>query len=74
MIDFGILIALIISLMEVVKGFSLPKRFLPLISLMMGVLGALLILDYDIVTNVIYGLMMGLAASGLFDQSKILKK
>lgn len=74
MIDIAILIAITISLTEFAKRtFKVDKRYLPAISLFIGLIASVLYLDMSIKLQIAYGLMIGLSASGLFDQSKIVK-
>ena len=73
--DIAIIIAVVIGVTQLVKGLKIvPIRFLPLVSLIIGVAAGLLYGDGDLKTNILVGIMVGLSASGLFDQTKILTK
>ena len=68
-----VLIPLIIGLVEVLKYFGLPKRVLPIFSLVMGVLaGVFYVYPHDVRGGILVGLMMGLSASGMYSGGKAL--
>jgi hypothetical protein len=73
MFDIALIIAIVVALTQLVKSF-IPPKYLPLLSLVMGVVASIVYVDGDIKTQIGYGLMIGLSASGLFDQSKIVTK
>lgn len=65
------LIGLIVGLVEVLKKAGLPKKFLPLSSLILGVAaGTLYVYPANLKAGIIVGLMMGLSASGLYSGTK----
>jgi len=65
------LIGLIVGLVEVLKKAGLPKKFLPLSSLILGVAaGTLYVYPTNLKAGIIVGLMMGLSASGLYSGTK----
>jgi len=76
MFEITLIIAVVLALTEFVKRMGIiPNKYLPAISLVLGLLAGLFYVD--VVTfqeKVFYGLMIGLSSSGLFDQSKIVKK
>jgi len=75
MIDIALLIAVVIAVTEVVKKVAnVPHKYLPLVSLVLGVVGGVMYLDGDIKDVVLQGIIIGLSASGLFDQTKIIKE
>lgn len=67
-------IALIIGIAEVIKRLGLPKRWIPLIDLLLGLISGICVyglhLNYDIVESIVIGLAMGLSACGLFSGVK----
>lgn len=73
-ISFTILIAVVVALTQIVKGFGINSKYLPLVSLVLGVIGGVVFLDALLKETILYGIIIGLSASGLFDQSKIIKK
>lgn len=75
MFEFGLIIAVIVALNELFKrSLGVPKKYLPIISLVLGVLAGIFYLEGSLKEQVFYGLIIGLSASGLFDQSKIITK
>ena len=75
MVEVGVMIAVIVALVEMIKRIDLlPVKYLPLFSLVLGMLGGLIYWDGSLKEQIFYGMMTGLAASGLFDQSKIFSK
>jgi NhaP-type Na+/H+ or K+/H+ antiporter len=74
MVELGILIAVLIGIGQVAKQLGLPSKYLPLINLVLGIVGGLTILDGTVAEQVVYGAAMGLSASGLFDQTKIVTR
>ena len=72
MIDIALLIAVVIALTELFKRtLHVNSRYLPLISLILGIIAGIIYLDGDIKDVALQGIIVGLSASGLFDQSKI---
>lgn len=64
-------IPLILGVVEVFKGVGLPKRFLPLLSLSLGILaGIFYVYPDDLRSGVIVGIVYGLSASGLYSGTK----
>ena len=74
MIDIALLIAVVVALTELGKRtFKVPARYLPLLSLVVGILAGILYLDGGLKDVILQGIIIGLSASGLFDQSKIME-
>lgn len=62
-----VLIPLIIGIVQLFKMYGMPRRLLPIISLLFGVVGGIIyIYPADIKAGILVGLMMGLSASGLY--------
>ncbi|WP_141431424.1 holin [Bacillus sp. 03113] len=75
MFEITIIIAVVLALTEFVKKMEfIPTKYLPAVSLVLGLLAGVFYVGGSIQEKVMYGLMIGLSASGLFDQSKIIKK
>lgn len=75
MFDIALIIAVVVALVELVKKLDVVKvKFLPVVSLIIGLLAGVVYLDGDIKEKIFYGVIIGLSASGLFDQSKIITK
>lgn len=74
MFEIGVLIAVVVALTELVKRFDVPKKYIPVVSLLLGLVAGIFYVPGELKEQIMYGLMIGLSASGLFDQSKIIKK
>lgn len=74
MIDIALLIAITMALTELVKHLGMSKKYLPLFSLAIGIVAGIFYLDMVLKEQILFGIMIGLSASGLFDQTKIIKK
>jgi hypothetical protein len=70
-ITITIIIAVIVALSEIVKRQGLPKKYLPIVNIVLGVTFGYFYFEHDVKTKIFYGLVMGLVSSGLFDLSKI---
>lgn len=63
-----IVIGAIIAIGEILKGFNLPAKFLPVINVALGIGAAFMIQSNSSVTAiVISGLIYGLTAAGVYD-------
>lgn len=67
-------IALIIGLAQLVKNMGLPKKWIPLFDVVLGLLSGVIVygFEYDlgILKGVMLGLAIGLSACGLFSGIK----
>ncbi len=71
-LDLATLSGVCIGLTEVIKrAVNLPDRVVPLVSLVVGVAGALLFLSVSR-DSALFGIFAGLSASGLYSQGKTL--
>jgi len=74
MIETGILIAIIVGISQIVKTLGLKTKYIPLLNLILGiVLTVFLTSHVSLQEGILQGLIIGLSASGLFDQTKILE-
>jgi len=64
--QFALLIPVIVGLVEVLRGLKIKDRFLPIVSIVLG-LGLTWILGEF---NILQGLVVGLSASGLYSGGK----
>jgi len=73
-IAFGILVALTVGIVEAVKrALKVPKKLIPILSLVIGIVLLLIGRVSGFVDlNLFIGIAVGLSASGLFDNAKIL--
>lgn len=70
MIDAVTIVPVITTVVEVIKRAGLPHKFLPLVSIVLGVVASAFTntsLNFDVV---LYGVVMGLSAVGLFEGIK----
>lgn len=76
MFEIAIVIAVVLALTEFVKRLGVvPEKYLPAVSLVLGLLAGLFYVDVVMIQEkIMFGLMIGLSAAGLFDQSKIVTK
>lgn len=67
-----ILIPLIIGLVQILKYFGFKKKwFLPLASLLFGILaGVIYLYPNDVKAGILIGVIMGLSASGMYSGGK----
>ncbi|EOR26269.1 MULTISPECIES: hypothetical protein [Bacillaceae] len=64
-----------IALVELFKkSLGLPVRYAPLVSVLLGVPVGILYLDVDLKTGIVYGLIIGLSACGLYSGAKSITK
>lgn len=65
------LITMIIGIVEILKRTGLPKKLLPLSSLLIGVIsGVFFMYPTDLRAGIFTGIMLGLSASGLYSGTK----
>ena len=67
-------VALIIGLAEIVKGFGLETRWIPLVDLALGLISGIFVyhlaFDYGLIQSAVIGIALGLSACGLFSGYK----
>jgi hypothetical protein len=74
MIEIGVYIVIITGISQVIKNIGLETKYIPLLNLVLGLLiSTFFMTDLSLQERLLQGLIIGLSASGLFDQSKILK-
>jgi len=70
-LNITILVALTIGIVEVIKGFELDKRFLPIVAIIIGLVFSIISnIGGDTIMNIFAGIGIGLASCGLFDFGK----
>jgi hypothetical protein len=75
MIELGVIIAILVGLSQVGKQLGLPTKYVPLMNLILGVIAGMTTVEAPTLQEkVIFGIMAGLSASGLYDQSKLFTK
>lgn len=74
MLDITVVVAIVVALTQILKPF-VKANLIPALSLVLGVVaGFFLFNDLDITNRVLYGIAIGLGASGTFDVSKVVTK
>lgn len=75
MLEIGIIIAVLIGLGQVAKNLGMPEKYIPLMNLVLGVIAGLFGgVPGAVFERIVYGAIVGLSASGLYDQKKIADK
>ena len=66
-----LLIGVIVGLVELVKYLGVPKKVLPVVTLVLGVIGGIFYLfPGDLKAGLLMGVIIGLAASGFYSSGK----
>lgn len=67
-------VGLIIGIAEIIKRLGLPKKYIPLVDVALGLLSGICVygigLEYGVINGILIGLAMGLSACGLFSGIK----
>lgn len=64
-------VPVIVALVALFTGAGLPKRFAPIVAVVLGIAAGLIyVAPGDVAQGVFVGLTMGLAASGLYSGTK----
>lgn len=72
-LDVGVLLMASISVVtEVCKRFNLPAKYLPLVAVVLGIGGGLLLISVTVKAAIV-GLLLGAATAGLYDATKAFK-
>ena len=72
-VEIGIIVPIIIALDELLKRkVGINTRYIPVINIIISIIIAIILLG-NIKNGLITGLIAGLTASGVYDQTKILK-
>ena len=72
-IDFSLIVACVMTLVEIGKTFKLPTRWCPILAILLGI-GLNLVLETMGITwqeQSFYGILIGLTAAGVFDVVKL---
>lgn len=65
------LVPIITGIVQVFKQMGLPRRFSPLLALLLGIAGGVFyVCPTDIKSGVMVGIVLGLSATGLYSGSK----
>lgn len=67
-------IALVMAIAELFKGIGFPKKYIPLVDVLFGLLSGIFVykieFGYSVVNSIMIGLAIGLSACGLFSGIK----
>ena len=71
-INYGVLVAVVIGLVEAAKRIGVPEKFAPLVSLILGLGLSFLgfVANPDLVSTIVGGIIIGLSAVGLYSGTK----
>lgn len=64
------MVPVITGVVQAIKTAGLPSRFAPLASICLGVLACVGLLQQEIAIEILQGVVVGLAASGLYSGAK----
>jgi len=71
MLQLASLIPMIVGISQAIKNCGVPGRFIPLINIFTGILISFFFFsDLGIADSILFGIVAGLSAAGLYDQSK----
>lgn len=65
-----VLIPILVGLVEVIKQAGINERYIPIISIALGLIIGIIFTGLDIKEGIITGLQLGLAAIGLYSGTK----
>lgn len=71
-INYGVLVAVVIGLVEAAKRIGVPEKFAPIISVILGLGLSFLgfVANPDLASTIIGGIIIGLSAVGLYSGTK----
>lgn len=73
-IGYALLVAVIVAISQLIKkGNLISAKYVPFVNIVLGVIAGTVYLDGSLKDNILYGVIIGLSASGLFDLSKFKK-
>lgn len=73
MFEIASIIAVIVGLGQLAKMY-MPQKYIPILSLVLGIVFGVFFLDSSLQEQIFTGIIIGLSASGLYDQSKLITK
>ena len=70
-----VVVAVIIGLVQLVKQLAwIHEKYMPLLSVVLGIIAGFIYFEGEVAVKIMYGIILGLSAAGLFDQTKIVTK
>ena len=74
MTEMAALMGIIVGISQIFKNIGLVPKYIPLLNLILGIVLSMFFLSNEgLKESIFQGLIVGLSASGLYDQSKIIK-
>lgn len=74
MYEIGFVVAIVIAISQFLKLY-VPTNFIPLVTLVLGIIGGYFFVPFDIIQeSIMNGVIIGLSANGLYDVTKMLHK
>ena len=73
MLDEAGIIGIILGLVQVIKNFGVPKKYLAIVALGLGI-GLKVLISGPTVENALIGAVLGLSSSGLYSGGKSIVK
>lgn len=79
MLEMAVIVGVLIALGQLMKNMGVPAKYIPAINLVLGIVVALLggggmVATSTLLEKIVGGVIIGLTASGLYDQKKITDK
>lgn len=62
-----VIVGVIVALGEILKGFKVPSKFIPVFNMAIGVGASLALNNGSLIFDIFEGVVLGLTASGLYD-------
>lgn len=74
MFEIGVVVAVVMALGQFAKQY-IPAKFIPLLTLVLGIAAGIFYLPADTLKEEVFnGVTVALAANGLFDLTKVMRK
>lgn len=64
------LVPIVLAVTQIIKSFLIDTRFVPVISIVLGIVFSLAVPSSTLFYTIIQGVLVGLSASGLFSATK----
>lgn len=72
MLDFALAVTVVISISEIAKRNGMATKFLPILNIGLGLIAAIGFMGVDLQEAIIQGILVGLSASGIYDNGEAL--
>ena len=73
MVEITLIIGVVVAMTQLAKPV-ISAKYLPALSLLLGIVTGIFYVDGDMKMRIFNGIVIGLSAAGLFDQSKFFTK